>query len=43
LLVDTVHLVICGFGAAGLPTLEPGSIGYAQLSDTKLRPAEKAL
>jgi sugar phosphate isomerase/epimerase len=38
LLIDTMHLVRSGFGAADLAALEPGSIGYAQLSDTTLRP-----
>lgn len=38
LLIDTMHLVRSGFGPADLAALEPGSIGYAQLSDTTLRP-----
>jgi sugar phosphate isomerase/epimerase len=38
LLIDTMHLVRSGFGAADLAALEPGSIGYAQLSDTTLQP-----
>jgi len=38
LVVDTMHLVRSGFGAADLAALEPGSIGYAQLSDTTLSP-----
>jgi sugar phosphate isomerase/epimerase len=38
LLIDTMHLVRTGFGAADLAALEPGTIGYAQLSDTTLQP-----
>jgi sugar phosphate isomerase/epimerase len=38
LLIDTMHLVRSGFGAADLAALEPGSIGYAQLSDTTMQP-----
>jgi sugar phosphate isomerase/epimerase len=38
LLIDTMHLVRSGFGVADLTALEPGSIGYAQLSDTTLQP-----
>jgi sugar phosphate isomerase/epimerase len=38
LLIDTMHLVRSGFGAADIAALEPGSIGYAQLSDTTLSP-----
>jgi sugar phosphate isomerase/epimerase len=38
LLIDTMHLVRSGFGAADIAALEPGSIGYAQLSDTTLQP-----
>jgi sugar phosphate isomerase/epimerase len=38
LLIDTMHLVRSGFGAADIAALDPGSIGYAQLSDTTLSP-----
>jgi sugar phosphate isomerase/epimerase len=38
LLIDTMHLVRSGFGAADLAGLDPEVIGYAQLSDTTLRP-----
>jgi sugar phosphate isomerase/epimerase len=38
LLIDTMHLVRTGFGAADLAALDPELIGYAQLSDTTLQP-----
>ncbi|CAM3023069.1 xylose isomerase [Mycobacterium intermedium] len=38
LLIDTMHLVRSGSGAADLAALQPGFIGYAQLSDTTFRP-----
>jgi sugar phosphate isomerase/epimerase len=38
LLIDTMHLVRSGHGAADLAALDPASIGYAQLCDTTLRP-----
>ncbi|OMC18568.1 sugar phosphate isomerase/epimerase [Mycobacterium sp. SP-6446] len=38
LLIDTMHLVRSGSGAADLSALEPGHIGYAQLNDTTLAP-----
>jgi sugar phosphate isomerase/epimerase len=38
LLIDTMHLVRSGSGAADLAALDPGHIGYAQLNDTTLRP-----
>lgn len=38
LLIDTMHLVRSGSGATELAAIDPGSIGYAQLNDTTLRP-----
>ena len=38
LLIDTMHLVRSGSGAADLSALDPESIGYAQLNDTTLAP-----
>jgi sugar phosphate isomerase/epimerase len=38
LLIDTMHLVRSGAGAADLVALDPGQIGYAQLCDTTLAP-----
>ncbi len=38
LLIDTMHLVRSGSGAAELATVDPDHIGYAQLNDTTLRP-----
>jgi sugar phosphate isomerase/epimerase len=38
LLIDTMHLVRSGFGAADLGNLGADAIGYAQLSDTTLSP-----
>ncbi|OMC46977.1 xylose isomerase [Mycobacterium sp. IS-2888] len=38
LLIDTMHLVRSGSGAADLSALEPEHIGYAQLNDTTLAP-----
>ena len=38
LLIDTMHLVRSGYGAADLAALDPEYIGYAQLCDTTLRP-----
>ncbi|MEB3981753.1 TIM barrel protein [Mycobacterium sp. 663a-19] len=38
LLIDTMHLVRSGAGAADLAALDPECIGYAQLSDTTLEP-----
>lgn len=38
LLIDTMHLVRSGSGAADLAALNPDYIGYAQLNDTTLRP-----
>jgi sugar phosphate isomerase/epimerase len=38
LLIDTMHLVRSGYGAADLAALDPECIGYAQLCDTTLRP-----
>jgi sugar phosphate isomerase/epimerase len=38
LLIDTMHLVRSGGGAAELAALAPGQIGYAQLCDTTLAP-----
>lgn len=37
-LIDTMHLVRSGSGAADVAAVEPGGIGYAQLNDTTLRP-----
>ncbi len=39
LLIDTMHLVRSGSGAADLAAVEPGHIGYAQLCDAPLAPA----
>ncbi|OBG59870.1 sugar phosphate isomerase/epimerase [Mycobacterium sp. E3339] len=38
LLIDTMHLVRSGSGAADLAAIDPACIGYAQLNDTTLRP-----
>lgn len=38
LLIDTMHLVRSGSGAADVAALDPDCIGYAQLNDTTLRP-----
>jgi sugar phosphate isomerase/epimerase len=38
LLIDTMHLVRSGASAADVAAIEPARIGYAQLSDTTLRP-----
>ncbi|OBH80770.1 xylose isomerase [Mycobacterium scrofulaceum] len=38
LLIDTMHLVRSGSGAADLAATDPARIGYAQLNDTTLRP-----
>lgn len=38
LLIDTMHLVRSGAGAADLAAIDPERIGYAQLNDTTLRP-----
>ena len=38
LLIDTMHLVRSGYGAADLAALDPEHIGYAQLCDTTLQP-----
>lgn len=38
LLIDTMHLVRSGFGAADLAAIDPEYIGYAQLNDTTLQP-----
>lgn len=38
LLIDTMHLVRSGSGAADLAAVDPAYIGYAQLNDTTLRP-----
>jgi sugar phosphate isomerase/epimerase len=38
LLIDTMHLVRSGSGAADLAALDPDHIGYAQLCDTTLQP-----
>jgi sugar phosphate isomerase/epimerase len=40
LLIDTMHLVRSGSGAADVAALDPEHIGYAQLSDTTLRPRD---
>ena len=37
-LVDTMHLVRSGSGAADVVAIDPDCIGYAQLNDTTLRP-----
>ena len=38
LLIDTMHLVRSGSGAADLAAIDPDHVGYAQLNDTTLRP-----
>lgn len=38
LLIDTMHLVRSGSGAAELTAIDPDHIGYAQLNDITLRP-----
>ncbi|ORW43768.1 sugar phosphate isomerase/epimerase family protein [Mycobacterium paraense] len=38
LLIDTMHLVRSGGGAAEVAALDPGIIGYAQINDTTLQP-----
>jgi sugar phosphate isomerase/epimerase len=38
LLIDTMHLVRSGSGAADVAAIDPDHIGYAQLNDTTLRP-----
>ncbi|MFJ4653219.1 sugar phosphate isomerase/epimerase family protein [Nocardia sp. NPDC088792] len=38
LLIDTMHLVRSGSGAADLAAVDPRLIGYAQISDTTLEP-----
>jgi sugar phosphate isomerase/epimerase len=38
LLIDTMHLVRSGSGAADLAAIDPGLIGYAQLCDATLTP-----
>jgi sugar phosphate isomerase/epimerase len=38
LLIDTMHLVRSGSGAADVAAIDPDFIGYAQLIDTTLRP-----
>ena len=38
LLVDTMHWGRSGYGAADIEALDPGVIGYVQLSDTTLAP-----
>jgi sugar phosphate isomerase/epimerase len=38
LLIDTMHLVRSGSGAASLAAIDPDYIGYAQLNDTTLEP-----
>ncbi|WAC89156.1 sugar phosphate isomerase/epimerase family protein [Mycobacterium sp. Aquia_213] len=38
LLIDTMHLVRSGAGAADLAAVDPEYIGYAQLNDTTLQP-----
>jgi sugar phosphate isomerase/epimerase len=40
LLIDAMHLVRSGYGAADLAALDPDLIGYAQLSDTTLQPRD---
>jgi sugar phosphate isomerase/epimerase len=42
LLVDTMHWVRSGYGAAELREIEPAKIGYVQLSDTTLKPRMKS-
>jgi sugar phosphate isomerase/epimerase len=37
LLIDTMHLIRTGSGAADLTAIDPAHIGYAQLNDTTLR------
>jgi sugar phosphate isomerase/epimerase len=38
LLIDTMHLVRSGSGAADVAAIDPDHIGYAQINDTTLRP-----
>ncbi|OBG96024.1 xylose isomerase [Mycobacterium sp. E3251] len=38
LLIDTMHLVRSGSGAAALAAIDPAQVAYAQLNDTTLRP-----
>jgi sugar phosphate isomerase/epimerase len=38
LLIDTMHIVRSGAGAADLAAIDPDHIGYAQLNDTTLAP-----
>jgi sugar phosphate isomerase/epimerase len=38
LLIDTMHLVRSGSGAADVAAIDPGRIGYAQLNDTMVAP-----
>lgn len=38
LLIDTMHLVRSGSGAAELAAVDPAHVAYAQLNDTTLRP-----
>ncbi|MCU1647716.1 MAG: xylose isomerase [Nocardia sp.] len=38
LLIDTMHLVRSGSGAADLAAIDPHHIGYAQINDTTLQP-----
>jgi sugar phosphate isomerase/epimerase len=38
LLIDTMHLVRSGSGAADVANLDPNLIGYVQLCDVPLRP-----
>jgi sugar phosphate isomerase/epimerase len=38
LLIDTMHLVRSGSGAADVAAIDPRHIGYAQLNDTTLQP-----
>ncbi|OBA62644.1 xylose isomerase [Mycobacterium sp. 1100029.7] len=38
LLIDTMHVVRAGAGAADIAALDPDAVGYAQLNDTTLRP-----
>lgn len=37
-LIDTMHLIRSGSGAADVAAIDPARIGYAQLNDTTLRP-----
>ncbi|MBW0018020.1 MAG: sugar phosphate isomerase/epimerase [Mycobacterium sp.] len=38
LLIDTMHLIRSGSGAADVAAVDPAHIGYAQLNDTTLQP-----